>query len=206
MVIKTGVPLVFILVFTWLWPKPGGIITILYGFLQIRLTFFSSPDFTIPLPFIAFFYLLLTTGGILSFLGAGPYKRVKPHDKLLSRTMIAAKITAYIPVLLGITLYLFLRPPAVLGSILGLVTALIAFFGPGPGGVLMLLVTGLNGYLLYDSNWENAVKLPGYIFCALFLLSALIHIFVAWYRRTYQDSIKSDVSRSSTDYLDKRQG
>jgi hypothetical protein len=178
MVIKTSAPLAFCLTFTLIWPKPGGIISLLYGVLQIWLAF-SSPDFTIPSPLIALLYMLFTAGGILSYWGAGPRKSIQQPTRLLSRMLSTARAAAFGPVFLNIVVYGFLRPSAIPYSIPGIITAGIAYFWQGPGGVLMLFIGGYTSHLLYGSNWEVMLKLPGYIFCALFGLSGILHIFIA---------------------------
>lgn len=175
--------------FAWRWPGAGGIIAVLYGasnIFQFRsLSNMDSPLTLISAPTFYVLYGIFIIGGILNLL-AGLRRKTAPHPKTANdkRLQLAARITAFAPIVINILIYWLIYPmPFVLGAIPGLITAGIAWFWPAPGGFLMLLLTVPGFYALFESNWDFQQKLPAYILCLIFIASGFIHLIIAWRER-----------------------
>ena len=180
MVVTTGAPLLFFLLFTLVWPRPGGIVVVIFGIWQTWLQLAGMPRYTVPLAVIVLLYVLFTAGGALSFAGAKPYTPFRVPGKSLYYLLTAARILALGTIILNVLVYAFLYPPVILGSFPGLIVFLIARKWPAPGGVLILSLAVSALFQLQKANWELAWKIPVHIFIAMFMLSGLLYLFTAW--------------------------
>jgi len=180
-VVEYGGALLFLTVFTFIWPVTGGIIATLYGMVQILIFASGRPYPLVPTPANIPLYVLFITGGILYMIWGLPRQRLYAGHSFLKRTRWAARIAAILPIVLTIFIYWLIYPsPFLLGAIPGLITAGIAWFWPAPGGFLMLLLTIPGFYALFESNYDFSMKLPAYILCLIFIASGFLHIIIAW--------------------------
>jgi hypothetical protein len=180
-VIEYGGTLLFLTVFTFIWPVTGGISATLYGTVQILIFASGRPYPLVPTPANVPLYVLFIAGGILYMIWGLPRQRLYAGHSFLKRTRWAARIAAILPIVLTIFIYWLIYPsPFLLGTIPGLITAGIAWFWPAPGGFLMLLPTVPGFYALFESNYDFTMKLPAYILCGIFIASGFLHIIIAW--------------------------
>ncbi|MFC1945988.1 hypothetical protein ACFLW1_02185 [Chloroflexota bacterium] len=187
-VLQYGGPLIFLTIFTWVFPAAGGICSIFYFIFQIISFYSGFPEtkayrFPTPLhfPLQGLFFL----GGVINVYVGIVERWRRPPGNLVSKQLLwTARVTALAPVVINVILHWFIFPASfLLGSIPGLIITGIAWFWPAPGGLLMLLITLPGSYLLFESNWDFQQKLPVYIFLVVFTLSGLLHLYAAWLGR-----------------------
>lgn len=189
----------FIALFAWRWPVPGGIIAVLFGSYKLLeyIRFFDSP-FTL-VPAIAYFILygLFIAGGVLIMRVGLRRKTLQPPESGVDNRIrraariatVAAVIVAIIysfvlgvVLVLGILSYVpgFLLGGMIFISPLLLAIAYIAWRWPAPGG-LLTLVTGipiLIGFL--SSNWGMAYVIPYALFSIVFILGGTLNLAVSF--------------------------
>lgn len=180
LLVSTGVPLLLMAAFAWIWPAAGGIIASLYGIWQCSLAFDSHPDILLPVPVVFLLYAFFTAGGVLSFIwGYCRYKRAPPRS-YPRKLALAADVCAFTTVALAFVLSWFLHPAMfVLGAVPGLVIAALARLWHAPGGVLMLALGAWACFPLAASSIDPPEKAVIYALCALFMLAGLLHLVLA---------------------------
>ncbi len=178
-----------IALFAWISPGPGGIVAVLYGtselYLNVLLGHLYSPQTLIPTGALIGLYAALIISGILSIIVGITRIPKKAGDPAagVKRLLWAARILAFLPMILAAIMLIIEPLPFIAGVIPGLIITGIAWFWPGAGGLLMLVLTLPGSYALFQSNWGFDQKLPYYIFCLIFAVSGVLHLIYTWQRR-----------------------
>jgi hypothetical protein len=181
--ITYGVPAAAVAAFAWFWPEAGGILAIMFGLFHLW-QFESTPLVPLtltPAPVFGILQGLFIGGGILSLI-AGLLKKPTPYtltvrDKRIQRT---ATIIAFTTIAVFVIAYIFIYPPLIFFAIPAFLIATIAWAWPTPGGILMLLISVPGFYPLTQQGWEILWKWPAYVLLTIFVISAVMHLVVAW--------------------------
>jgi hypothetical protein len=200
-----GGTVVLIVLFSWLWPVFGGIITVLYGSQQILMDFsnvLSGHDqlaYTdVPVSVYYVLYSLLITGGLIGIIAGMRRKKTPIEDTELSYRMrkialiitlsLAGTVTffGFVVLIISITFYTpdyliasaFFQLPALL------VLAWIAWMWPAQGGLLEIVngVFWLN--VVYTPTMEPGFSIPYVSICGILIAAGCLNIARGYITRT----------------------
>jgi hypothetical protein len=193
-----GGTVVLIVLFSWLWPVFGGIITVLYGSQQILMDFsnvLSGHDqlaYTdVPVSVYYVLYSLLITGGLIGIIAGMRRKKTPIEDTELSYRMrkialiitlsLAGTATVFGIVTVIITLYSSYSPDYLVASVLylvptSLILAWVAWMWPAQGGLLEILNGVFWLVLATIPNWELQLFIPYAILCGFLIAAGYLNI------------------------------
>jgi hypothetical protein len=184
--------------FTWFWPEVGGIIAMIVGSFYLW-RFDAIPGVMhltrTPAPLYYVLYGIFTGSGILN-LYAGLIRKPVPYTLTASdkRLQLMARVIASTTIAIFIIVYIFIYPPLIFYAMLSLIIVTTAWFWPAPGGILMLVIGLLGFYPLITVGWEMSWKWPIYILLTVFIVSAIMHLIVAWRIRKLRLAFTGDRS------------
>lgn len=172
--------------FAWFWPEAGGIIAVFVGLFYIwRFESIRAVGdvYLVRTPVPVFYILqgLFIGSGALGLI-AGLNRKQVPYTpsasvKKLRRT---ASGIAYATIIVFVITYIFIYPPLIFFAIPSIVIVTIAWGWPAPGAILMLLISVPSFYPLVNVGWEISWKWPIYVLLAVFIVSALMYLVLAW--------------------------
>lgn len=203
----SGIPLL-VTAFAWLFPAPSSIVGILFSLYQIlRYSLYAAPHtYTPKLPVIvtppvtifipqAIYYLLygvfLLGCAIHLYLGIMALRRAPKITSNTNRGIrLVARIATLGTLLISILVFLTIDEAAVAFTfnVWAIIASGIAWFWPGAGGMLAVLVGGWSLYdLLTWALWPKTQSIYSVLF-SIFMLGGVLYLFLAWRSKSHKAS------------------